>query len=183
MLQLTRRKTCNARTPAALAFLIAAISAALAPLLVQGDRGRADLFTGFPGFPSTFEGQQLSPLALTPREALLSRDFPGRVGRFSDGKREIIVRWVAEPTRRLHPAADCFRGIGYTITPLPLRKAATGSPMGCFRATRHDGAMTVCEAIRDEHGQTWPDASSWYWNALLGETHGPWWSVVIAEKS
>src|SRR5262249_19477717 len=40
--------------------------------------------------------------------------------------------------------------------------------------------LKVCELIRDERGQNWPDVSAWYWHALLGWTHSPWWSVVVA---
>jgi hypothetical protein len=107
--------------------------------------------------------------------------FPGWVGRFHDGRREIIVRWVSAPTRLLHPAADCFRGIGYAVTPLPARRSADGHVMGCFRATRGKEAVTACELIRGTDGEHWPDVSAWYWSALLGASPAPWWSYVVAE--
>jgi hypothetical protein len=112
----------------------------------------------------------------------LVHDFPGRVGRFSDGRREIIIRWVGAPTRRLHPAADCLRGSGYTITPLPGRTDAAGATMGCFRARHGADSMTVCELIRDQRGASWPDVSAWYWNGMLGTSPAPWWSFVVAER-
>ena len=86
----------------------------------------------FPGWPTHYEGRALTELPLTQRELAFVRDFPGRVGRFSDGRREIIIRWVGAPTRRLHPAADCFRGLGYSMTPMPVRQDATGSRDGLF---------------------------------------------------
>jgi hypothetical protein len=43
--------------------------------------------------------------------------------------------------------------------------------------------MIVCEVIRDNRSESWPDASSWYWNALFGASTGPWWSFVVADKS
>jgi hypothetical protein len=178
----------RSRTPWRIAFfralfLFAALAAALVPLLTRTHENASQFAGGFPGWPSHYEGRPLTELPLAAREQAFVRDFPGRVGRFSDGQREIIVRWVAEPTRRLHPASDCFRGSGYTITPLPLQRDAAGTPMGCFRASRHGETMRVCEALRDDHGQTWPDASSWYWTTMLGGSDGPWWSVVVAEKS
>lgn len=164
-------------------FLLAALAAALAPLFKSTRENVSQFAAGFPGWPSQYEGRPLTELPLSSREQAFVRDFPGRIGRFSDGNREIIMRWVAEPTRRLHPASDCFRGSGYKITPLPLQRDAAGTPMGCFRASRHGEAMSVCEALRDDHGHTWSDASSWYWTTMFGGSEGPWWSVVVADIS
>ena len=94
-------------------FLIAGAAAALAPLIDRTHAAAAD--APFPGWPSSYEGRALAELPLTPRETAFGQDFPGRVGRFSDGRREIIIRWVGAPTRRLHSAADCFRGSGYAV--------------------------------------------------------------------
>lgn len=163
------------------ALALAVVAAATAPLL---DRARARSEArdaGFPGWPAQHEGRALSPLPLSAREAAFVNDFPGRVGRFTDGHREIIVRWVGAPTRKLHPASDCLRAVGYAITPIAARTTAAGAPMGCFRAVKGEIAMTVCELVRDERGGHWPDASSWYWHALLARDGGPWWSLTVAE--
>jgi hypothetical protein len=171
------------RTWAAIAsFLVAAAAAAMAPLLHRANDLAMAADGAFPGWPTHYEGRALTEMALTQREAEFVRDFPGRVGCFSDGRREIIVRWVGTPTRRLHSAADCFRGIGYSVTPMPVRKDASGAAMGCFRASHGSDDMTVCEVIRDERGENWPDVSAWYWNAMLGSSRPPWWSFVVAER-
>jgi hypothetical protein len=163
------------------AFLVAAIVAALAPLFDRASDRAAIASVHFPGWPAHHDGRPLTQMPLTEREATFVRDFPGRVGRFSDGQHEIIMRWVDAPTRRLHPAADCFRGSGYAITPMPLRKDAAGAAMSCFRATHGTDALLVCELIRDERGESWPDVSAWYWSAMFGKAVGPWWSFVLAE--
>jgi hypothetical protein len=137
--------------------------------------------SGFPGWPTQYEGRALQPLPLSEREKLFAQDFPGQIGRFSDGRRELVIRWTTAPTRRLHPASDCFRGIGYAVTPTPVRRAVDGTPMNCFRATRGSDAVTVCEHLRDEHGHTWPDVGAWYWATVL-RSGGPSWSFVIAER-
>ena len=161
-------------------FLLAALAAALAPLFARtGDTAAAK---DFPGWPTHYEGRALTELPLTQRELAFVHDFPGRVGRFTDGRREIIIRWVGAPTRRLHPAADCLRGSGYTITPMPGRTDASGAAMGCFRARHGAERMTVCELIRDQRGASWPDVSAWYWNGMLGASPPPWWSLVVAER-
>jgi hypothetical protein len=161
------------------AFLFAVAAAALAPFIDRKQALAAD--APFPGWPTSYEGRPLVALPMTPREDAFLRDFPGRVGRFSDGRREIIIRWVGAPTRRLHSSADCFRGSGYAITPLPARRDASGAVMGCFRATLHGAAMTVCEVIHDERGESWSDVSAWYWNGMLRTSNPPWWSFVVAE--
>ena len=164
------------------AFLAAALAAGLAPLLDRISDPAMAAGKDFPGWPTQYEGRELTEMALTPREVAFVRNFPGRVGRFSDGRREIIIRWVGAPTRRLHSAADCFRGSGYSVSPMPVRRDATGAPMGCFRAGHQGDDMIVCEVIREKRGESWPDVSAWYWNAMFGSSPAPWWSFVVAEK-
>lgn len=169
------------RTPLGAALLVtAAAAAAAAPLLRGTEAARQATSQAFPGWPAELDGRALLQLELTPREAGFLRDFPGRVGRFSDGRSEIIVRWVASPTRQLHPAAECLKAIGFAIAPRPASLTAGGAVMGCFRASRGSEAIDVCERIEDGLGQSWPDVSAWYWHALAGSTAGPWWSYVIA---
>jgi hypothetical protein len=173
----------RARAQVALAaFLVAVIAAAVAPLFAPGGDTAIAANASFPGWPTTYEGRPLKELPLTAREAAFVRDFPGRVGRFSDGRREIIIRWVGAPTRRLHPSADCFRGSGYSIAPMPVRKDAAGAAMSCFRANHGADTLMVCELIRDERGVSWPDVSAWYWSGMLGTSTAPWWSFVVAER-
>ena len=163
----------------ALAFVVACLASALAgwshpPSAVQA-RG-AD----FPGWPRTFDGLLLVPLETGPKEQRLYRDFPGRVGRFSDGRREIVLRWVDEPTHLLHPAETCFRGLGFTIEPRHAVLAGDGRMTGVFRATRGEETLEVREWIYDED-ESWSDLSAWYWAATLGRARGPWWAVMVVE--
>jgi hypothetical protein len=162
------------------ALLLAGAAAALAPLVERSNGATAG--APFPGWPAEYEGRALVELPLTPREAAFVQDFPGRVGRFTDGRREIIIRWLGVPTRKLHPAADCFRGSGYAITPIAARKSSDGTTMGCFRATLRGASMTVCEVIRDERGGSWSDVSAWYWDGMLRSSVPPWWSFVVAQS-
>jgi hypothetical protein len=181
---LNRRVLFTRNTPrlGSTMFLVAVALAALAPLIKRtgSDRGVA---ATFPGWPTHLDGIALTSMPLTPREDLFVRGFPGRVGRFTDGQREIIIRWVTTPTRLLHPATDCFRGVGFAITPLPARRADGAAVASCFKATRNGESLTVCESLRDDHAGRWPDVSAWYWHALLGSGGGPWWSFVVAEAS
>jgi hypothetical protein len=159
----------------------AALLAGLAPL-ASARLPRDVPEARFPGWPAAYEGARLTELALSTREAAFTRDFPGRIGRFSDGRREIIVRYLAQPTRRLHPAADCLQAVGFAITPLPARRPAEGHVQGCFRAVLGGDRLRVCEHIMSADGQGWPDVSSWYWSTLFSRGGGPWWSFVVAER-
>jgi len=159
--------------------VIAALASAASPLLATSHS--APTATPFPGWPATHDGRTLTPLPLTAREQSFADGFPGHIGRFTDGHREIILRHVTTATRRLHPASDCYQGLGFSVEPLPLRRDANGQPLGCFSAHKGDTRHTVCEGLRDGKGAAWSDISQWYWDALLGRSNGPWWSIVIAE--
>lgn len=133
-------------------------------------------------WPSRWEGHALTPLPATALDAKLGSAFPGRIARFSDGKRQIILRQVTAATRQLHPARDCFRAIGYTIEQAPMRVDASGDSWSCFDAQRHGAASRVCEQIRDAAGARFSDATAWYWPALLGTSPGPWLAVTTVER-
>jgi hypothetical protein len=161
--------------------LIACALAALAPFAPRID-GAPPPPPAFQ-WPATFEGRPLAPLPLGERDQRFAADFPGHVGRFSDGGREIILRHVTTATRRLHPASDCLRAEGYTIEPRPARTAGDGGgAWSCFAARRRGERLQVCEQIRDAAGRTFPDASSWYWPARLGGSTGPWSSTTVVER-
>lgn len=136
----------------------------------------------FPGWPASLGDRALSPVPLTARERHFTRHFPGKIQRFTDGQREYIIRWVTRSTRKLHPASDCLRGVGYTIKPLAIDAQHHGATWSTFHAINDNETLRVYERIYDDHSNAWTDTSAWYWSALLGNTTGPWWSVTIAEK-
>jgi hypothetical protein len=163
------------------AHLAAAAVAALVPLVPRPEPAP----TALPSFawPRTFEGRPLTELPVTERERRFAEDFPGRIGLFSDGERQLVMRFTTRATRRMHPSSDCLRAVGYQITPLPARRDPDGGAWGCFTARRNREELRVCEQIRDPRGATWPDPSSWYWPALTGASAGPWWSFSVFERS
>ena len=161
-----------------LAFFGLAAAAALAPLL-PGPGGAAP--AGAASWPAVFEGRRLAPIPPAAEDQVLARSFPGRIARFSDGRRQIVLRRVESATRRLHPASDCYRAIGYDIAPAPMRMVAGRGPASCFIARRGGRAFLVCEQMGDGEGRSWPDISSWYWAALLGASKGPWLASLTVE--
>jgi hypothetical protein len=164
-----------------IALLLAAALAAGAPLARSGTANVGSV-TAFPGWPGTIEGRTITPLPMSSREEAFSSGFPGRIGRFTDGEREIILRWVGGPTRKLHPASECLRAVGYAIEPLPARRTSDGHAMSCFAARKSTGDLTVCERVASTTGESFADISTWYWKALTGATNAPWLSTTIAER-
>lgn len=157
----------------------------MAPLLFAHTKSQShDSHALFSEWPTMFEGRALTALPLSERERRFSRDFPGQTARFTDGRREIIMRRVTEATRKLHPASDCFEGIDYSVRPLPLRVDEAGRRWGCFIATRGAERLRVYERIyADDGSDSWSDVSAWYWAAAIsGKTAAPWWAVIIAER-
>jgi hypothetical protein len=165
-------------------YVVACVVAAAVPLLPVAGRQR-EASSAFTGWPLEFEGRALRELPLSERESRFAEDFLGRIGRFTDGSREIVIRWVEEPTRKLHPAADCFKGIGYDVRPLPAQADGGGALWGRFEAVRGTETVDVRERIFEAGGgvqQGSSDVSEWYWAAVLGRTSGPWWAVTVAER-
>jgi hypothetical protein len=49
-------------------------------------------------------------------------------------------------------------------------------------ATRGSERLRVRERIYTAAGDSWTDVSSWYWQAVLERTTGPWWAITVAER-
>ena len=135
--------------------------------------------SSFSGWPDSFEGRAIEEVALTSKEAEFYRSFPGEIARFSDGKQQIIFRWIDEPTQHLHPAATCFQGQGFVIQLMDGLVDERGSHWGVFRAIRGEESFVVREQVYT-NSETWSDISAWYWSATLGRTSGPWCAVMVA---
>ena len=131
------------------------------------------------GWPAELVATDWRPVPLAEREARFARDFPGRIGVFAtrDG-RTVIVRQITRPTRKLHPAGDCLRAVGYTIEPRPIFVAVDGVEWGALRATRGNEELRVRERLVGADGRRWTDVSAWYWAAVFGGAAGPWWAVT-----
>jgi exosortase/archaeosortase family protein len=177
-------QVADAPRTASLALAVCFGLAAVAPLLPLKHEAKAEA-AEFPGWPTHFEGHELKPLPLSEREQRFAAGFPGRIARFTasspNGQREIILRWVVRETRALHSASDCFKGLGYAIHPLPMRVDESGNRWSSFEATRDSEGLRVLERIY-AGDESWTDVSTWYWQALLGKTRGPWWAVTVTER-
>ena len=160
--------------------LVTMVLAALAPLFAAHGAVTGDVSAPLPDWPHEFEGRPLTAVALTPEQRKFLGDFPGAAARFSDGERDILMRWVTQPTRRLHPAEDCYRGWGFEVAPSQIRADRDGRRWRCFAVTREGVTRQVCEQIRDQEGTNYTDVSSWYWDATLQRTQAPWLVVTVA---
>jgi len=152
---------------------------ALAPLAQRSVAGEA-ASTQSPEWPTVWEGKALRPLALSAVEMRFATRFPGHIARLTDGEQVVVLRQVRQPTRMLHPAADCYRGLGYRIQQAQLERDAQQRLWRCFIAERGGQRQRVCERIVDARGDAFTDASSWFWAAQLGQSSGPWQAVTTA---
>jgi hypothetical protein len=160
-------------------FALALAVCALAPL-ARPHAVAAPRDAGEP--PVHWDGHAWRPLALDAVEQRFAARFPGRIARLTDGERVLVWREVAAPTRMLHPAADCYRGLGYRLGDTRLETDETGRLWRCFVAERDGRRLRVCERIVDAQGQSWTDASSWFWAAQLGQSAGPWQAYTIVRS-
>jgi hypothetical protein len=139
-----------------------------------------DLRTASSEFASEWQGQPLRPLALSEVEERFTRRFPGTLSRLTNGTQVLVLRSVDKPTRMLHPATDCYQGLGYRIAAQQLERDAQQRLWRCFEAQRGGQRLRVCERIVDAAGQGFTDTSAWYWAAVLGQSQGPWQAVTVA---
>lgn len=154
---------------------------ALLPLLrPAAERAEASATAAFTETPRVWQGRALRPLALSAVEQRFASHFPGRITRLTDGEQLLVLRDVSTPTRMLHPATDCYRGLGYRIEQARLERDAEGLLWRCFVAERGGAKTRVCERIVDANGASFTDTSSWYWAAQLGRSRGPWLAVTTA---
>lgn len=130
--------------------------------------------------PAQWHGAPLRPLALSEVEQRFAQHFPGTVDRMTDGTQVLVLRTVRQPTRMLHPAVDCYKGLGYHISAEKLEAAAGQAPWRCFVAQRGGRQVRVCEQIEDAQGHTFTDTSAWYWAAVAGQSTGPWKATTVA---
>ena len=133
-------------------------------------------------WPTQWDGRTLRPLATSEVEQRFAAQFPGAIARFSDGERVLVLREVTRPTRMLHPAADCFRGLGHRIAATRLERDADSRLWRCFESVAPDGErLRVCERIEGADGAAFVDASAWFWAAASGRSIGPWRAVTVVE--
>lgn len=112
-----------------------------------------------------------------------SASVPGIVPEGFGSSRVLVLRHVDKPTRMLHPAVDCYQGLGYRIAAQQLEFDREQNLWRCFEATQTSASgqrLRVCERIVDAAGRGFTDTSAWYWAAAMGESQGPWQAITVA---
>lgn len=163
-------------------FVFMCASAAVTPLLDM--RAKPPVTSAdFPGWPEMFEGRPWIRLRNPENAAAFATGFAGETGVFrqggESGGRIVVLRWIREASRGVHPAADCFRAGGYSVKSGGLIRDANGVLWAEFFATRNAESWRVRERWHDGREGAWTDVSAWYWAAVRGG--GPWWAVTVAE--
>lgn len=167
---------------ARLQWLIVCLAAILVPILAGTFVPPSEASGRFAGWIDTWDGAALRRIDFTWREKAFRDGFPGQVGHFSDGRRELIMRYTERPTRKLLAAEECFRQAGFRITPMDGYTDPKGRSWSLFEAEKFGESLRVSERVTDRRGREWPRVGSWYWTAVFGLSSGPWWTVTIVER-
>lgn len=163
-------------------WLLVFLAVALVPILAGTFVPSSEASGRFAGWVEEWDGSALKRIPFTWRERAFLQDFPGQVAHFSDGRRELIMRYTERATRRLLPAADCFREVGFKVTPLGAVQDDKGRGWNTFQAEKFGETLRVSERVTDRRGTEWAHISSWYWAATFGWSSGPWYAITIVDK-
>jgi hypothetical protein len=176
--------TYERRSRARVLCALGLLAAAVLPLLAPGSARTSPEANSLPAteWPRSWEGHDLRPLALSAVEERLAQRFPGRIARFDAGQFALVLREVNAPTRQLHPAVDCYRGLGYAIEKIKLERDSKRRLWRCFLAVREGHTVRVCERIEGAAGDAFTDTSAWFWAAAFGRSQGPWTAVTQVQR-
>ncbi len=163
-------------------FITACFIAAVIPFYNSNSKELNELST-VPEWPVEYLSLKHQKTELTSKEKKFYQHFPGKIIKFSAKNTEYVIKWVTKPTRKLHPASDCYKGSGYAITSEPVYRDKNGKYWSSFNATKNKSKVIVKERIYNDSGQSWPDVSGWFWSALFNKNSGPWWVVIVSEFS
>ena len=163
-------------------FIAICLVAAIIPFYNPDSIALPELSTE-PDWPVEYLSPDHKKTALSGKEKQFYKNFPGKMIKLSSGNTEYVIKWVTRPTRKLHPASDCYKGSGYSITPGPVKRDKNGNHWSSFTATKIKSNVLVKERIYNNSGQSWPDVSGWFWSALFNKNSGPWWVVTVSEFS
>ncbi len=160
-------------------FVFSCFLAALIPLGEQKSDSPKNF--EFPGWPTHLFNEKLTQEPLHPLEASLAKKIPGLMARFRLGNKSVLILWLTEPTRLLHPREHCLRAAGYEVKLTGGWTDQDGHRWGTLQAQGLGKKLRVLERTHDSNGNSYPDPSSWYWSALWGKTTGPWWHISLDE--
>jgi hypothetical protein len=92
-----------------------------------------------------------------------------------------VARWIATPSRSLHPAEHCLRGVGFELRPGVRGSMAARPGAATWIAERAGRRLRVTEWIEASDGRTFASVSEWYWASALGRSRGPWVAYTLSE--
>ena len=164
--------------------LIIGISCGLWQWFISPQSARQGCESTHVQWPNSFEGESLTSIPMTAVEFEFSKDFPGELANFRCADQQVILRHVTRATRKLHPAADCFRASGYHIGKVKIHTSLDLQHWSGCVVSKAGKKFFLRERIVkvDDHQSAWTDVSSWYWHALTAPKHGPWLAITVISE-
>ncbi len=135
----------------------------------------------FKAWNKVFDGKELKELPLTNNEKYFLKDFPGNISKFTDGKSNIIMRYVETTTRKLHSSSDCYKGIGYKIKYEPIEIDQNGIKWSSFIAIKEKERLKIRERIFNDKNN-WTDVSSWYWENVFKSENKSYTAITVIKE-
>ena len=129
-------------------------------------------------WPEEILGEKIIETPLSDQDKIFLTDFPGKVARFRSTNKEYSLRYITRPSRKLHSSAVCLSSNAAEISYLPLWEDRQGRRWSQFKAKWKRKNLLVKEIIIDKNHKSSSDASSWYWQAILNKSDGPWLSIT-----
>jgi len=130
-------------------------------------------------WPTKWDGQWLEPMPLTRKEKQFNQSFPGKIARFQAGNKEVIIKQVNRPTRKLHSITDCLRSAGWQIE--------AQDEAGLYKLSKQQKLRWVRERIYTKEvsaeSPIWTDVSKWFWDCSQSKESGPWLAVIEVSSS
>jgi len=132
--------------------------------------------------PTEWRGTPLRPLALSEVELRFARHFPARSRAMTDGRQVLVLRTVDQPTRMLHPAADCYRGLGDRVRDEQLEgRTDQARRRQAINAVAAVAARCACvNALKTRRARALPIRPPGTGHRLPGESTGPWKAITVA---
>ncbi len=144
--------------------------------------------------PTTFNGFVLEELNTSEHERAFYDNFPGKTALYklkSSNGEQIFFRYLETPSRKLHPAEECYKANGTDCVAMEKKiirvEELSQSPItwGQFKIKENGSEYIIRQAVISLGGkENYSDIPSWYWLTVFSDNDpGPWLAITWKLKA